>query len=119
MNSKNSVEHSPIFLKALKRLSKKYPSLIKDLEALDETLLATPKTGTPLGNNTYKIRVAIKSKGKGKSGGARVISHVETEIIGIVENNSVTLLTIYDKSEIDTLTKEEIQTLIKEVKGKV
>jgi len=97
---------------------KKYLSLKDELIELKNTLLATPKTGTPLGNNTFKIRVAIKSKGKGKSGGARVISHVETEIIGMGENNNVTLLTIYDKSEIDSPTKEEIQTLIKEVKSK-
>lgn len=106
------------FQRDFKRLLKKYPSLKAELVELKHTILAEPKTGTPLGNNAYKIRLAIKSKGKGKSGGARVISHVETEIIGIVENNTVTLLTIYDKSEIASLTKEEIQALIKEVKSK-
>jgi hypothetical protein len=53
--------------------------------------------------------------GKGKSGGARIISYVETEIIGVIENNTVTLLSIYDKSEVSSLTKDEIQSLIAEI----
>jgi mRNA-degrading endonuclease RelE of RelBE toxin-antitoxin system len=118
VNSKTKVEYTEKFKSEVKRLFKKYRSLHSDLEHLEQTILSQPRTGESLGNNTYKIRLAIKSKGKGKSGGARVISHVETEVIGIVENNTVTLLTIYDKSEIASLTKDEIQTLIKEVKGK-
>jgi hypothetical protein len=39
-------------------------------------LEAQPKSGTPIGNDCYKIRMTISSKGKGKSGGARVITHV-------------------------------------------
>ncbi len=111
MRSKVSIELSKKFQKKFKRLLKKYPSLKAELVKLRETLQADPKTGTPLGNNTYKIRIAIKSKGKGKSGGARVISHVETEIIGLIESNTLTLLTIYDKSEISSISKEDIQTL--------
>ena len=116
MKSNVSVELGSKFQKEFKRLLKKYPSLKGDLTKLRETLNTDPKTGTPLGNNTYKIRLAIKSKGKGKSGGARVISHVETEIIGVVENNTVTLLTIYDKAEISSISKEDIQTLYKEAR---
>lgn len=103
------------FQKEFKRLLKKYPSLKTELTQLRETLHIQPKTGTSLGNNTYKIRLAIKSKAKGKSGGARIISHVETEIIGVVENNTVTLLTIYNKSEISAITKEDIQALVEEM----
>jgi mRNA-degrading endonuclease RelE of RelBE toxin-antitoxin system len=106
------------FEKEFKRLLKKYPSLKTDLTKLSETLLSDPKTGTPLGNNTFKIRLAIKSKGKGKSGGARVISHLETEIIGIVENNTLTLLSIYDKSEVPTISKEDIERLVFELQQK-
>ena len=74
-----------------------------------------PRTGIPLGNNTFKIRLAIKSKGKGKSGGARIISLVETEVIGLIRSNVVILLTIYDKSEIDSISKEEIDALIESI----
>jgi hypothetical protein len=60
-----------------------------------------------LGNSTYKIRVAIKSKGKGKSGGARVITYV------ISENEEIYLLTIYDKSEFDSIDDKIIKSIIK------
>jgi len=113
MNSKISVNHTKGFLKDLKWLLKKYPSLLSDLEHLNELLILNPQLGTPLGNNAYKIRLAIKSKGKDKSGGARVISHVETELIARVENTVVNLLTIYDKSEIPSISTEKIKGLIK------
>ncbi len=64
-----SVIPSDKFKKEAKRLSKKYPSLKEELADLNDTLAEKPETGTPLGNDTYKIRLAIKSKGKGKSGG--------------------------------------------------
>ena len=62
------------FKKEAKRLVKKYPSLKTELASLNEYLSKDPARGTSLGNNTYKIRVAIKGKAKGKSGGARVIT---------------------------------------------
>jgi mRNA-degrading endonuclease RelE of RelBE toxin-antitoxin system len=113
MSSKVNVKHTKGFLKDLKRLLKKYPSLISDLEQLNKILLSNPKTGAPLGSNTYKIRLAIKSKSKGKSEGARVISHVETELIAKIENTTVTLLTIYDKSEVDSVSIDKILPLIR------
>lgn len=115
MSYKVSVQLGRKFQKEFKRLLKKYPSLKGSLAEVHETLLANPKTGTPLGSNTYKIRIAIKSKGKGKSGGGRIISYVESEIIGLVENNIVTLLAIYDKSEVGSISKEDIQMLINEL----
>jgi mRNA-degrading endonuclease RelE of RelBE toxin-antitoxin system len=68
------VELSPAFKKESKRLSKKYVSLKEELAILFTELKEDPKMGDPLGNNVHKIRLAIKSKGRGKSGGARVIS---------------------------------------------
>jgi mRNA-degrading endonuclease RelE of RelBE toxin-antitoxin system len=112
MNSKTEVKATKFFLKQLKQFYKKYPSIKGDLSLLNKTLTQNPKTGTPLGNNAFKIRIAIKSKAKGKSGGARVISYVETEVIGIVENTTVNLITIYEKSEVSSISKEEILALI-------
>jgi len=63
--------------------------------------------GTPLGNDVYKIRLAIASKNKGKSGGARVISFVK------IINETVYLLSIYNKGEKDTLSDNEIEELLK------
>jgi mRNA-degrading endonuclease RelE of RelBE toxin-antitoxin system len=107
------------FKKAVKPLLKKYPSLLGELAKLEKELIANPKTGTSLGNDVYKIRLKIKSKGRGKSGGARVISYLESEIIGIVEAAEeltvVNLISIYDKADKDTITDSELRELLKSI----
>jgi mRNA-degrading endonuclease RelE of RelBE toxin-antitoxin system len=105
-----SIVTIPPFDKQLKRLVKKYPSLKKEVAQLGKFLTDTPATGTPLGNNCYKIRLAIASKGKGKSGGARVITHI------YAEGKLVYLLAIYDKSEQENITDAQILNLLKEIK---
>lgn len=86
---------------------------------MEAELLENPRTGKSLGNDTYKIRLKIKSNGKGKSGGARVISYLESEIVGIVEASEemmvVNLITIYDKAEKDTISDFELRELIKSI----
>lgn len=99
----------PPFDKQLKRLVKKYPSLKKEFEAFIQNLATSPEQGVGLGYNCYKIRLAIASKGKGKSGGARVITHI------LVEASSVFLLAIYDKSEKDSLTPHELEVLLRQI----
>ncbi len=101
-----SVIPSDKFKREAKRLIKKFPSLKHELADLSVTLTNEPETGTPLGNDTYKIRLAIKSKGKGKSGGGRVITYVLTE------NKEIYLLTIYDKSEFDSIDDKTIKAII-------
>lgn len=89
-----------------KRLRKKYPSLKGELEKLIAALMDTPIQGTSIGKSCYKIRLAIKSKGKGKSGGARVVTHVH------VTGTTVYLLDIYDKSEQETISDAELDALL-------
>ncbi len=96
-----------VFEKEVKRLTKKYKSLKAEIATLFEYLEANPAQGTPLGNNCYKIRLAISSKQKGKSGGARVITCVK------VVQESVILLTIYDKSERENITDKELESFLK------
>ncbi len=103
------IETTELFEKQLKKLAKKYKSLKEDMERFFEELLENPKLGVDLGDNTYKIRVAVKSKGKGKSGGLRIIDYV------IDSQNLIYLLTIYDKSDIDTISKATIKAYVKEV----
>lgn len=102
---------------AAKPLIKKYQSFSKDLIRLESELINNPKVGTSLGNSTYKIRLKISSKGKGKSGGARVISLVETNVIGEVniknEDVTVNLITIYDKADTATINDKELKDIIK------
>lgn len=112
MKSKVTTRLTKSFQKDFKRLYKKYPSLKNELSELRDLLQTNPTTGTALGNNTYKIRLSIKSKGKGKSGGARIISLVETELIAQIESTTVNLLTIYDKSELASVSSEKILSLI-------
>jgi mRNA-degrading endonuclease RelE of RelBE toxin-antitoxin system len=71
-----NLEFTDFFKRQLKRLIRKYPSLKKEVFQLFTTLETNPESSIPLGNNCYKLRLAIASKGKGKSGGARVIIHV-------------------------------------------
>jgi mRNA-degrading endonuclease RelE of RelBE toxin-antitoxin system len=81
------------FDKELKKLAKRYPSIKQDLIELVEEIIEDPFLGEPLGKDCYKIRMAISSKNKGKSGGSRVITCVK------VVNETVFLLSIYDKSD--------------------
>ncbi|MFV0346359.1 MAG: type II toxin-antitoxin system RelE/ParE family toxin [Bacteroidales bacterium] len=89
-----------------KRLSKKYPSLKAEFAELFAELEVNPTFGTPLGNNVYKIRLAIASKNKGKSGGARIISYVQ------VDDHTILLLSIYNKGKKDSISDKEIKELI-------
>lgn len=105
------ITYSPRFARELKILSKHYKSLKQDYANLLESLRDNPEQGTKLGNNLRKVRLAITSKGKGKSGGARVITYtiILTEI-----DSEIKLLTIYDKSERESLTDKEIQDILKQ-----
>ncbi len=103
---------SRTFVKQVKRLAKRYRSIVQDLQRLEEELKANPLAGTDLGNNLRKVRMSITAKGKGKSGGARVITH--TAIIS-VEEGEITLLTIYDKSEQENLSDKDLMELVAEL----
>jgi len=102
------------FEKAAKPLLKKYRSLKQELTQLESELIAQPDSGTSLGHNVYKVRLAIRSKGKGKSGGARVITYLELETAVDEETMTVYMLTIYDKSKMDSISQQEINRLIEE-----
>lgn len=103
-----NVELTENFKKEAKKLAGKYPSFKADLTALIAELEENPTLGTSLGKDIYKIRMTISSKGKGKSGGARVMSYAK------VSNDIVLLFSIYDKGDKDTITDKEIKSLLKE-----
>lgn len=96
----------PPFAREAKPLLKKYRSLRSELEQLVAQLATAPITGAAIGRNCYKIRLKIASKGKGSSGGARVITCV------IAVEETVYLLSIYDKSEQDTISDQRLQALL-------
>ncbi len=100
------IELTDNFKKEAKRLIKKYPSLKVELLQLFTNLEENPTIGTPLGNDVYKIRIAISSKNKGKSGGARVMSFVK------VTATIVLLFSIYNKGDKDSISNKEIKELL-------
>ncbi len=97
------------FEKQARRLSRKHPSLKNDLLELIQLLKKNPETGTALGNQCYKIRLKIRSKSRGKSGGARVITHI------VISGQTVYLLSVYDKSEKNDLLPGELNQLLSEL----
>ena len=99
------------FKKEVKRLAKKYHSLKRDLEVLQDELLANPQAGVDLGGGLRKVRMAIASKGRGKSHGARVITFT---VVVAIEESEINLLTIYDKAEHESISQKEIEALLKE-----
>ena len=101
-----NVEVTSYFKKQAKRLIKKYPSLKAEVDQLISALMTDPEQGTSLGKGCFKIRLAITSKGKGKSGGARLITHVQ------IVKQKVYLLSIFDKSEIENLADSELKFLL-------
>jgi len=101
------IEITNLFEKQLKRLAKKFPSIKTEFAELVSKLKQNPEHGTCIGGSCYKIRIAIASKGKGKSGGARIISYIQ------ITQSKVYLLSIYDKSEQPNITDKELKSWLK------
>ena len=99
--------YSPLFAKEIKILAKKYRSIAKDFAQLLTDLQAKPIQGKSLGQDCYKIRMAISSKNKGKSGGARVITCLKRV------NDKLYFLSIYDKSHKDDIEDGELDVVLK------
>jgi len=110
---KVSFDYLDEFKRGAKVLRKKYPSFDSDYDTFLKELEANPFCGESLGQHTYKNRMAIASKGKGKSGGARVITYHlhkknEDEVL-------ITLMSIYDKSDIENVTDAYLRSLVQEL----
>jgi len=107
------------FRRDAKKLLKKYRSLKNELKELSESLTEDPRKGVQITENAYKIRLAVKSKGRGKSGGLRVITYVYVKIQKDDETTRVYLLTIYDKSDIDNLSDNIIKEYIDDIQKEI
>ena len=97
--------YEPEFLKAVKALAQRYPSLKSDLQEFRCSLEQNPEQGVDLGNGVRKIRMTIKSKGRGKSGGARVIT---CNIMVSCSEMNIAFLYIYDKADTSSIKNEAI-----------
>lgn len=105
---------SPDFDRALKKLKKKYHSMSEDYLTLLNYLEKNPSEGVDLGNGLRKLRMAITSKGKGKSHGARVITYADALVS--VDKGVLTLLYIYDKAELSNISDEKLRELVASIK---
>ncbi len=105
------IRTSAYFDAEIKKLSKKHRSLKEDLQELRKELVNNPFTGVEIAPHIRKVRMSIKSKGRGKSAGARVITYD-----ALVCNNEgiLYLLLIYDKSDADNVKMNVLDEIIKE-----
>ena len=108
MNYKIVVQ--PTFEREAKRLNKRYASFKEDFTKLLDAIEADPHLGIDLGNNLRKIRMRITSKGKGKSGGARVITFT---VVVSLDEAEINLIYIYDKAERESLKSVELEELLR------
>ncbi len=106
----NQIIYSAVFIRKAKAYKKKHHSIVEDLRELEKSLLKNPEQGNNLGSGLFKVRLAVKSKGKGKSGGFRVV----TFLLSPTEKDFIiNILTIYDKSEESSIDKKVLQQIIK------
>ena len=108
----NKVYRTSIFDADYKRFSKKFISLSFEIQQLEATLVKQPDIGVSLGGGVYKIRIACESKGKGKSGGFRVITYLVDER---EDGTDIYLITMFDKSEEDSINTSQLKKIIKKI----
>lgn len=110
------------FKRDAKKLVKKYRSLKQELADFQVQLQENPRMGTLITENTYKVRLAVKSKGKGKRGGLRVLTYVVElrweveEGESSSEETTVFLLTLYDKSDMENISDAALTELVETAK---
>lgn len=103
---------TPDFERALKSLAKRHRSLKQDIAEFIRLLQSNPFQGDELSPGIRKIRMAITSKGRGKSGGARVITYT---VLLTEQEGSVYLIDIYDKADYSTVDVEIIQRKVRDI----
>ena len=101
------IDTIPRFEKDIKKLKKKFPKIKTDLIDLIKKLSVDPELGTPLGENIFKVRIPNSSVPTGKSGGFRIITYYKTDDV-------LYLVTIYSKTEQDTILTEKLRKIVQE-----
>lgn len=112
MSCNITISVSADFAKEAKRLAKKYPSFKQDYKDFLVSIKNNPLQGDEITKNIRKIRMAIKAKGKGKSGGARVITF---NILTDIENGHVVFLLLYDKEDASTVKVNVVKQLVRDM----
>lgn len=100
---------TPHFEREAKALAKRHRSFKSDLKELIERLSEDPMRGTELGSGIRKTGLAITSKGRGKAGGARVITYT-IHVSG--KSGRVYWVDVYDKADYSTADVAVIKSMI-------
>jgi|AntRauMFilla1563_2_1112583.scaffolds.fasta_scaffold80783_1 mRNA-degrading endonuclease RelE of RelBE toxin-antitoxin system len=102
------------FKKDAKKIAKKHKSIGNDIKLVIEKLEDDPYLGDRIGVQSYKIRFAIKSKGRGKSGGGRLITYINISAESKIENDQIYiyLVAVYDKSVVSMIPDKDINERI-------
>lgn len=106
------IRPTPRFARELKALAKRHRSLKEDMANFARSLSENPFQGDELSPGIRKIRLAITSKGHGKSGGARVITYT---VVAAESHGNVYLMEIYDKADYSTVDVTAIRNVIREL----
>ena len=112
MSCNITISVSDDFAKEAKRLAKKYPSFKQEYKDFLVSIKNNPLQGDEITKKIRKIRMAIKAKGKGKSGGARVITF---NILTDIENGQVVFLLLYDKEDASTVKVNVVKQLVRDM----
>jgi len=106
------IQTSSYFDAEAKRLAKRHRSFIDDLQDFRDSILKNPYQGTELSPGIRKVRLTIGSKGRGQSGGARVITftYLVNEKDGVV-----ILLLLYDKADASNIKMNVVRQIIKDL----
>jgi len=96
------------FDKEVKKLSKKYNLIKEDLKDFILNFDDIHQEAITIKSNLYKVRLSNSNKNKGKSAGYRVYYYVKI-------NETVYLLTIYDKSQIESINENTLTQYIEEL----
>lgn len=107
-----NIKASSYFEREAKSLAKHYPSFKSDYLHFLDSLKENPYQGDDLGNGLRKVRMSITSKGKGKSGGARVITF---NILVNEETMDINLLLLYDKQKADNFNPAALKVALQEL----
>jgi mRNA-degrading endonuclease RelE of RelBE toxin-antitoxin system len=109
---KLEIVRSDYFTAELKKLAKRYRGFVDDYEAFLNSLKENPLQGTEIAPNMRKIRMTINAKGRGKSGGARVITF---NVLVSEKERTIALLLIYDKSDASNIKMNVVREIIKDL----
>ena len=103
---------SDYFATELKRLAKRYRGLADDYETFLDSLKENPLQGTEIAPKIRKIRMPITAKGRGKSGGARIITY---NALVAEQEGKIYLLLIYDKADASNIKMNVVKEIIKDL----